>query len=77
MCTSVLLVGESKEEVNAPQFMDFATADLLDYAISSSQSHFRSYLNRTNQYLTDQYLYWKSELKGYQYLCYQEIDIRT
>ncbi|KAL8146254.1 hypothetical protein AgCh_004124 [Apium graveolens] len=43
MCTSVLLVGESKEEVNAPQFMDFAAADLLDYAISSSQSHFRCY----------------------------------
>ncbi|KAL8110919.1 hypothetical protein AgCh_026617 [Apium graveolens] len=42
MCTSVLLVGKSKEEVNAPQFMDFAAADLLDYAISSSQSHFRS-----------------------------------
>ncbi|KAL8089814.1 hypothetical protein AgCh_039328 [Apium graveolens] len=41
MCTSVLLVGKSKEEVNAPQFMDFAAADLLDYAISSSQSHFR------------------------------------
>ncbi|KAL8146231.1 hypothetical protein AgCh_004103 [Apium graveolens] len=41
MCISVLLVGESKEEVNAPQFMDFAVADLLDYAISSSQSHFR------------------------------------
>ncbi|KAL8097332.1 hypothetical protein AgCh_030463 [Apium graveolens] len=41
MCTSVLLVGELKEEVNAPQFMDFAVADLLDYAISSSQSHFR------------------------------------
>ena len=29
MCTSVLLVGES-EEVNAPQFMDFVVADLLD-----------------------------------------------
>ncbi|KAL8134394.1 hypothetical protein AgCh_009428 [Apium graveolens] len=42
MCTSVFLVGESKEELNAPQFMDFAAADLLDYAISSSQSHFRS-----------------------------------
>ncbi|KAL8103141.1 hypothetical protein AgCh_027612 [Apium graveolens] len=42
MCTSVLLVGESKEEVSAPQFMDFAAADLLDYVISSSQSHFRS-----------------------------------
>ncbi|KAL8120077.1 hypothetical protein AgCh_017271 [Apium graveolens] len=42
MCTSVLLVGKSKEKVNAPQFMDFAAADLLDYAISSSQSHFRS-----------------------------------
>ncbi|KAL8091512.1 hypothetical protein AgCh_033945 [Apium graveolens] len=41
MCTSVLLVGESKEEVNAPQFMDFAVADLLDYEIFSSQSHFR------------------------------------
>ncbi|KAL8118465.1 hypothetical protein AgCh_016114 [Apium graveolens] len=36
----------------------------------------RSYLNRTNQYLTDQYLYWTSGLKGYQYLCYQEINIR-
>ncbi|KAL8126837.1 hypothetical protein AgCh_013946 [Apium graveolens] len=42
MCTSVLLIGELKEEVSAPQFMDFAAADLLDYAISSSQSHFRS-----------------------------------
>ena len=31
MCTSALLVGESKEEVNAQQFMDFAVADLLDY----------------------------------------------
>ncbi|KAL8108390.1 hypothetical protein AgCh_024742 [Apium graveolens] len=41
MCTSVLLVGESKEEVSAPQFMDFAVTDLLEYAISSSQSHFR------------------------------------
>ncbi|KAL8107691.1 hypothetical protein AgCh_024192 [Apium graveolens] len=30
MCTSALLVGESKEEVNAPQFMDFAIADQLD-----------------------------------------------
>ncbi|KAL8095766.1 hypothetical protein AgCh_036948 [Apium graveolens] len=44
MCTSVLLVGELKEEVSAPQFMDFVAADLLDYAISSSQSHFRYYL---------------------------------
>ncbi|KAL8133025.1 hypothetical protein AgCh_008470 [Apium graveolens] len=41
MCISVLLVGELKEEVSAPQFMDFAAADLLDYTISSSQSHFR------------------------------------
>ncbi|KAL8116294.1 hypothetical protein AgCh_022700 [Apium graveolens] len=31
-----MLVGESKEEVNAPQFMDFAVADQLN-----SQSHFR------------------------------------
>ena len=31
MCTSALLVGESKEEVNTPLFMDFAVTDLLDY----------------------------------------------
>ncbi|KAL8115920.1 hypothetical protein AgCh_022423 [Apium graveolens] len=68
---TVFIHGELEEEIYMDQPEGFVASN------NERKVYFRSYLNRTNQYLTDQYLYWKSELKGYQYLCRQEIDIRT
>ncbi|KAL8124028.1 hypothetical protein AgCh_011873 [Apium graveolens] len=63
--TEDIRLGELNQPIDIPQRGHIVLVE-----------NFRSYLNRTNQYLTDQYLYWTTELKGYQYLCYQEISIR-